>query len=229
MAKPSEEKLKVPYATRKDTIKIFELILKRKEPTPINEEKLRTLQMGSPAYVITLLKVLGFLDESSKLNSSAEELRGTPEDFKKCLEKKVREIYNDLFNTVRDALNKQEETKVRDYFRTHFKGIKSSMLTMITNCFLALRDIINSQGDFELLTSKETKSGAKESDAAKQEKRKRILDNIDEKTFGKFDTKNLKLTLNLNINLDVGTSREAIEELFKNISLAHGTVFGENK
>jgi hypothetical protein len=103
------------------------------------------------------------------------------------------------------------------------------MLTMITNCFLALRDIINSRGDFELLTSKETKSGAKESDAAKQEKRKRILDNIDEKTFEKFDTKNLKLTLNLNINLDVGTSREAIEELFKNISLAHGTVFGENK
>jgi hypothetical protein len=229
MVKPSEEKPKVPYATRKDTIKIFELIFKRKEPTTINEEKLRTLQMGSPKYVIILLKTLGFLDEGNKLNSSAENLRGTPEDFKKSLEKKVREIYNDLFNTVKDALNKEEETKVKDYFKTHFRDIKSSMLEKMTNCFLAMRDIVNSSGDFESLTSKEVKPRVREPAESKGKKSKTGLDHLGERHLRKPGAKNIQLTLNVNINLDVGTSKEAIEELFKNISIARETVFGENK
>ena len=229
MAKPSAEKIKVPYATRKDTIKIFELIFKRKEPTPISEEKLKTLEMGSPGYVIALLRMFGFLDDSNKLNSSAEDLRGTPEDFGKCLEKKVRQIYNDLFNTVKDALNKEEETKAKEYFRTHYKGVKADMLKKITNCFLALRDIIHSRGDFGLLTTKEAKPRAKESPETKQKKTKIGLDHVGERHLRRSGTKSIQLTLNLNINLDVGTSKEAIEELFKNISLAHESVFGEKK
>jgi hypothetical protein len=172
---------------------------------------------------------LSFLDESNKLNSSAEELRGTPEDFKKCLENKVREIYNDLFNTVKDALNEEEDTTVRDYFRTHFKGIKVSMLTMITNCFLALRDIINSRGNFELLRSKKAKPGDEESAEAKKKTAGLPSDRLGGRNSGASGTKTIQLTLNLNINLDIATSKEAIEELFKNISIAHESVFGENK
>jgi hypothetical protein len=103
------------------------------------------------------------------------------------------------------------------------------MLKKITNCFLALRDIINSRGDFESLISKETKPRTKEFAVTKKGKTKRVPGSLGEKHFRKFGAKGIQLTLNLNINLDVGTSKEAIEKLFKNISVAQETVFGENK
>lgn len=234
MAKTLTEKPKLPYAGRGDIIKIFKLIHERKEPTPINEQKLKTLGIGSPRYVIAMLKTLGFLSEDNTLNLSANDLRGTPDKFKKCLEDKVIAVYEDLFNTVKDSLNPDRDSEVRNYFKNHFTDIKNSMLRMITNCFLALRDIINSEGKFESLDSqqkipkkihiKETINKIKEKS---HEKIQSILPTgID---LHKSHSKDIKLILNLNINLDIGTSKEAIEELFKNIYSAKESVLGENK
>ena len=136
------ERPKLPYASRKDIIKIFKLIHERKEPKPINEQKLKTLGIGSPIHVIPMLKTFGFLnDEDNTLNSSADDLRGTPEKISKCLENKLKEVYKDLFDTVRDALNLTEEQAVRNYFRDHITDVKADMLKKITNCFLTLRSI----------------------------------------------------------------------------------------
>lgn len=222
----TSEKTKLPYAGRGDTVKILKLIHTRQEPTPINVQKLKTHGIGSPNYVIAMLKTIGFLNEDNSLNESANDLRGTPEIFKKCLEEKVRAIYKDLFDTVKDALNPEKENEVKNYFKNHFTDIKNSMLTMMTNCFLALRDIINNNGNFESLESIQKKSTY-----TIKEKVNKPIKSIQSKTddLHKSHAKDIKLILNLNISLDIGTSKDAIEELFKNISLAHKSVFGEGK
>lgn len=220
------ERPKLPYASRKDIIKIFKLIHERKEPKLINEQKLKTLDIGSPIYVISMLKTFGFLnDEDNTLNSSADDLRGTPEKFSKCLENKVKEVYNDLFDTVRDALSTTEEQAVKNYFRDHIKDVKVDMLEKIANCFLTLRSIINNGGNFESLELTKTKTPKVPSVKPKQD----IVKNTNSIQTNNTDAKNIKLILNLNINLDIGTSTETIEGLFKNISLAHKAVFGDEK
>lgn len=229
MAKASEEKPKLPYAGRGDTIKIFKLIHERKEPTPLNELKLKTLDIGSPIYVIAMLKTLGFLDDNNTLNSSATDLRGTSDKFKACLEEKTTAVYKDLFNTIKDALNPENDTSVRNYFRNHFTDVKNSMLTMITNCFLALRDVINSGGDINSLESQQKKPAKETSENIKEKDRKKIKSQSTVGDPHEPHSGDIKLILNLNINLDIGTSKEAIEELFKNISSAKESVFGEAK
>lgn len=229
MTKALVEKPKLPYAGRGDTIKILKLIHERKEPTPINEQKLKTLGIGSPNYVIAMLKTLGFIDEDNSLNSTANDLRGTPDKFKKCLEDKISVVYADLFNTVKDSLSPDNENEARNYFKNHFTDVKKSMLTMITNCFLALRDVINNSGNFESLELPQKKHAVGTSDRTKEKVRgktepaKSLIESY------KPHSGDIKLILNLNINLDIGTSKETIEELFKNISSAKRSVFGENK
>lgn len=224
MAKASEEKPKLPYAGRGDTIKIFKLIHERKEPAQFNNQKLKTHGIGSPAHVIAMLKTLGFINDDGTLNSSSNDLRGTSEKFKECLEGKVRDVYKDLFNTVKDSLNPESEVEVRNYFRNHVTDVRGRMLQIITTCFLTLRDIINSGGNFESLKSKEISTKPKE-------KANKITKSIQARTADshKSQSKDIKIILNVNINLDIGTSKEAIEELFKNISNAKMSVFGENK
>lgn len=228
MTKASVEKIKLPYAGRADIINIFKLIHERKEPTPISEQKLKTLNIGSPKHIIAMLKTFEFLKDNT-LNSSTNDLRGTPEKFKNCLEEKVKVVYGDLFNTVKDALNTEKESEARNYFRNHFTNVKSSMLAMITNCFLALRDIININGNFELLESKQKKLTKEVSMKPKEKvnKTKPILPKDD--VLREPHHRDIKLILNLNINLDPSASKEAIEELFRNVSLAHSSVFSENK
>jgi len=229
MTKAAVEKPKLPYAGRGDTIKIFRLIHERKEPTPLNEQKLKTLNIGSPSHVIAMLKTLEFLDKSNTLNLSANDLRGTLDKFKACLEGKTTVVYKDLFNTVKDALNPENDTAVRNYFRNHFTDVKKSMLTMITNCFLALRDVINSGGNFESLESPQKKHAVGTSDKTKEKIRGKTGTEKSLISLHKPHSGDIKLILNLNINLDIGASKEAIEELFKNISSAKRSVFGENK
>jgi len=226
MARTQDEKLKFPYASRKDTIKIFKLINERKEPTPINEEKLRVHQIGNPVYVIALLKTLGFLDENGKLESCAEDLRGTGKEFTKCLEERIKETYKDLFDTVKEAIKPEEVTKVEEYFRTHIKNVKASMLSKITNCFLTLRDIINTGGDLGSLESKESRPLKEFKKGKRIIKPDKIVEGEDlpSNTFG---NKYVRLILNLNINIDIGTSKEALEELFRNILTARKGIFGE--
>lgn len=229
MAKTSTEKPKLPYAGRGDTIKIFKLIHERKEPAQFNNQKLKTHGIGSPVHVIAMLKTLGFINDDGILNSSSNDLRGTPGKFKECLEGKVRDVYKDLFNTVKDSLNPESEVEVRNYFRNHVTDVRGRMLQIITTCFLTLRDIINSGGNFESLKSKQIKP--KEISAKPKEKANKIPKSIQARTTDSYksQSKDIKIILNVNINLDIGTSKEAIEELFKNISSAKETVFGENK
>ncbi|MDP3296233.1 MAG: DUF5343 domain-containing protein [Thermodesulfovibrionia bacterium] len=227
MARASEEKPKLPYAGRGDTIKIFKLIHERREPKPINNQKLKTLGIGSPTYVIAMLNTLGFLNDDNTLSNTANDLRGTPDKFKQCLKDKISVVYEDLFNTVKDALNSENDNEVRNYFKNHFTDVKQSMLRMITNCFLALRDVVNSDGDLISLESQQKKP-IKETpeNINKKEKAQSRATVIDPH---KPHSGDIKLILNLNINLDIGVSREAIEELFKNIYSAKKSVFGENK
>mgnify|MGYP001558238824 CR=1 FL=1 len=230
MAKTLTEKPKLPYAGRGDTTKIFKLIHERKEPKPINAQKLKTLGIGSPNFVTAMLNTLGFLNDDNTLSPAANDLRGTPDKFKKCLEDKINITYEDLFNTVKDALDSEREQEVRNYFLNHITDVGQRMLDMITNCFLALRDVINSGGDLNSLESQQKKPIKGTSEKIKENVHKKIQSipptNIDPH---KTHSKDIKLILNLNINLDIGTSKEAIEELFKNISIAKESVFGENK
>ncbi|HAB50832.1 MAG TPA: hypothetical protein DCE80_01405 [Ignavibacteriales bacterium] len=231
MEKTLEKQPKVPpYAGRKDIIKIFELIHSRNEPTPINVSKLKTHSIGSPNYVIAMLKMLGFVDDKGALTPNANDLKGAPEKFKTCLEGKVKEVYKDLFDTVKDCLNPECESEVRNYFKNHYTDVKKKMLDMYTNSFITLRDIISSSGDFKSLESKVSKSlkGNQAKPRQKPAKHKEFPD-LNNNDLSNSHTKNIKLILNLNINLDIGTSKEAIEGLFKNISLAHKAVFGDEK
>ena len=226
MEKTLEKQPKIPYSSRKDIIKIFELIHNRNEPTPINASKLKTHNIGSPTQVILMLKTFGFVDDKETLTANANNLKGTSEKFKPCLEEKVKEVYKDLFYTVKDSLNPECESEVRNYFKNHYTNIKKRMLDTYTNSFFTLRDIISSSGDFKSLESKVPKS--LKGNLAKPVKHKKSphLNNND---LSNSHTKNIKLILNLNINLDIGTPKDAIEELFKNISLAHKAVFGDDK
>lgn len=229
MIKASDKKIKLPYAGRADIINIFKLIHERKEPKPINKQKLKTVGINSPNYVIAMLKNLEFLNDDNALSDTANDLRGTPDKFKKCLEERVSVLYKDLFNTIKDALILEKENGVRNYFRNHFTGVKDSMLRMLTNCFLALRDIINSGGNFEAL-EKQRKSAQAISGKTKGKVNKTMqstqLTNVESH---KSHANDIKFTLNLNINLDIGTSKEAIEELFKNILFAQHSTFGKSK
>ncbi len=229
MEKTLEKQTKVPpYAGRKDIIKIFELIHSRNEPTPINISKLKTLSIGSPNYVILMLKMFGFVDDEGALTPNANELKGAPEKFKTCLEEKVKEVYKDLFDTVKDCLNPECESEVRNYFKNHYKDVKKKMLDMYTNSFITLRDIISSGGDFKSLESKVSKSLKGNLAKPKLAKHKESPD-LNNNDLSNLNSKNIKLILNLNINLDIGTPKEAIEGLFKNISLAHKAGFGDEK
>lgn len=223
-----EEKPILPYAGRKDTIKIFELIHNRNEPTVIDHSKLKTHNIGSPNHVIAMLKILGLVDDKGVLTSDATDLKGTFEKFKECLESKVKEIYKDLFDTVKDCLNTVYESEVRNYFKNHYTKVKKRMLQIYTNCFFTLRDIINSSGDFKSIKQKESKITKQGVSKPLQKTTKEKSKNSRVKGLGEENSKDIKLTLNLNINLDIGTTKEAIEELFKNILLAHENVFKEN-
>lgn len=227
MAKTSVEKPKLPYAGHGDTIKIFRLIHERKEPSQFNNQKLKTHGIGSPVHVIAMLKTLGFLNDDGTLNSASNALRGTSDKFKECLEGNVKDVYKDLFDTVKDCLNPESEVEVRNYFRNHITDVKGRMLQIITTCFITLRDIINSGGDFESLEPKQKKPTKEISIKPKEKvnKTKHILPKADD--LPKSHPKDIKLILNININLDIGTSKGAIEELFKNIFSAKEAVFGE--
>lgn len=230
MAKDSTEKAKLPYSGRGDTIKIFKLIHERKEPNQFNNQKLKTHGIGSPVHVSAMLKTLGFLNEDDTLNSSSNDLKGTPEKFKECLEGKVRSAYKDLFDTVKDCLNPESEVEVRNYFRNHVTDVKGRMLQILTTCFLTLRDIINSDGKIDSLESKQKKV-IKQISVKSKEKSNKITETVELKTDDshKSHSRDIKLILNLNINLDHSASKEAIEELLRNISLAHSSVFSGNK
>ena len=228
MEKTLEKQPKIPYASRKDIIKIFELIHKRNEPTPINASKLKTHNIGSPTNVILMLKTFGFVGDKGILTSNANDLKGTSEKFKACLEGKVKEVYKDLFDTVKDCLNPEYESEIRNYFKNHYTAIKKRMLDIYTNSFFTLRDIISSGGDFKSLESKVSKSLKGNLAKLKLVKHKESPD-LNNHDFSNSHGKNIKLILNLNINLDIGTPKDAIEGLFKNISLAHKAVFGDEK
>jgi len=230
MEKTLEKQPKIPYASRKDIIKIFELIHNRNEPTPINASKLKTHNIGSPTYVILMLKTFGFVDDKGTLTPDANDLKGTSEKFNACLEGKVKEVYKNLFDTVKDCLNPACESEVRNYFKNHYTNIKKRMLDTYTNSFFTLRDIISSGGDFKFLESKVSKSlkGNRTKPKQKPAKHKESSD-LNSNDLSNSHIKNIKLILNLNINLDIGTSKDAIEGLFKNISLAHKAVFGDEK
>lgn len=230
MEKTLEKQSKIPYASRKDIIKIFELIHNRNEPTPINASKLKTHNIGSPTPVILMLKTFGFVDDKGTLTPDANDLKGTSEKFKACLEGKVKEVYKDLFDTVKDCLNPERESEIRNYFKNHYTNIKKRMLDIYTNSFFTLRDIISSGGDFKFLESKVSKSlkGNLTKPKQKPAKHKESPD-LNSNDLSNSHIKNIKLILNLNINLDIATSKDAIEGLFKNISLAHKAVFGDEK
>ena len=228
MEKTLEKQTKIPYASRKDIIKIFELIRNRNEPTSINTSKLKTHNIGSPTQVILMLKTFGFVDDKETLTANANNLKGTSEKFKPCLEEKVKEVYKDLFNTVKNCLNPEYESEIRNYFKNHYTDIKKRMLDIYTNSFFTLRDIISSGGDFKSLESKVSKSLKGNIAKPKPVKHKKSY-HLNNNDLSNSHTKNIELILNLNINLDIGTSKEAIEGLFKNISLAHKTVFGDDK
>lgn len=229
MEKTVEKQTKVPpYAGRKDIIKIFELIHSRNEPTPINVSKLKTHSIGSPNYVIVMLKMFGFVDDKGALTPNANDLKGAPEKFKTCLEEKVKEVYKDLFDTVKDCLNPECESEVRNYFKNHYTDVKKKMLDMYTNSFITMRDVISSGCDFKSLVSKVSKSLKGNLAKPKLAKHKESPD-LNNNDLPNSHSKNIKLILNLNINLDIGTSKDAIEGLFKNISLAHKAVFGDEK
>lgn len=229
MEKTVEKQTKVPpYAGRKDIIKIFELIHSRNEPTPINVSKLKTHSIGSPNYVIVMLKMFGFVDDKGELTPNANDLKGAPEKFKTCLEEKVKEVYKDLFDTVKDCLNPECESEVRNYFKNHYTDVKKKMLDMYTNSFITIRDVISSGCDFKSLVSKVSKSLKGNLVKPKLAKHNESPD-LNNNDLSNSHSKNIKLILNLNINLDIGTPKDAIEGLFKNISLAHKAVFGDDK
>lgn len=224
-----EKQPKIPYASRKDIIKIFELIHNRNEPTPINASKLKTLNIGSPTQVILMLKTFGFVDNEGTLTSKANDLKGTSGKFKTCLEEKVKEVYKDLFNTVKDGLNPECESEVRNYFKNHYTDVKKRMLEIYTACFLTLRNIINSNGDFKSLKHKEPTYMKKDTSKSTQNIANEKSINKNTGNSRKNNSEDIKLTLNLNVNLAIGTPKEAIEELLKNIVFARNTVFGEFK
>lgn len=228
MEKAIEKQPKIPYASRKDIIKIFELIHNRNEPTPMNPSKLKTHNIGSPTQVILMLKTFGFVDDKGTLTSNANDLKGTSEKFKACLEGKIKEVYKDLFDTVKDCLNSEYESEVKSYFKNHYTDVKKRMLEIYTSCFLTLRNIINSNCDFKSLRQKEP-TYIKSKNTTKSTQIITSGKSINKNTGNslKNNSEDIKLTLNLNVNLDIGTPKEAIEELLKNIAFAHNTVFGD--
>ena len=89
---------------------------------------------------------------------------------------------------------------------------------------------INNRGNFESLELTKTKTPKASLVKPKQKIAKNTNSNQTNNTeYQNSTAKNIKLILNLNINLDIGTSKDAIEGLFKNISLAHKAVFGDEK
>lgn len=223
----------LPYASRKDTIKIFRLIHKREEPKTIDRKSLKINGIGTPTYVILMLKDLGVIDDKGNLLKEAEELRTTAETFKTRLMEMLKNTYKYLFDAVSAPLLSENQEKVKNFFVHHYTDVRKSMLNKYINCFYTLRDIVNSEGNFASLEIKESSpkmissQHSKEKLTGKKVTKEKIIKENPDIFYG--NVKDISLLLNLNINLDIGTSKEAIEELFKNISLAHQTVFRANK
>ena len=71
MGKTTVEKQTLPYASRRDASTILKLIRDRREPKPLNDEsKLSTLEIGSPRYVLNLLRTLEIIDENGAIIES---------------------------------------------------------------------------------------------------------------------------------------------------------------
>ena len=157
--------------------------------------------------------------------SQTLDLRGTADKFSECLEGRIRNVYHDLFDTVRDALNPQYEPQVRAYFTNSFRDVKDSMLKKMTNCFLCLRDIVSTKGDIQLSEQHEKQARAEKNllKVPPKSQGKQVQDPLRK---SRNTAKDILLVLNLNLNINADDSEEQIEKLFMNIATAKLNVFG---
>jgi len=206
MAQKKEKSQKLPYATRGPLLTTLEMIFARNEPKPLTIDNLGARGVGSPRHVIITLEKLGFIDKEGALTDGGSKLKKGADDANKVLKSALETLYAELININPNILNSDiSEKEIQGIFQNRFVEVQASMLMKLQNCFMALKDLYNSNWDFRSIKKKGNEKIVV--------KRTTVKKTLKKSTKGKNNvSQELKNKRKFNININIALEVQATSD-----------------
>ncbi len=207
-----------PYISGANNITQMIGFLRKNFPQAVTSETVKKLGLASnnESYVINALQFLGIIDEEGKRTEPGQKIFALHDDaaFQKEFSDVVKSAYKDLFELRGDDAWSLSRNELIGYFRSADKT-SEIIGTRQASVFQALRALSGHGVAEEGKPAPKGKVGPKPSIKPKAAASKSEKINIDNPI--KHGSKDIALTVRIEINLPAGASSETYDNIFKSM------------